>query len=114
MVNLNEFMLVFRLKPSGEQPSAEALKAMHEKWSSFIRNIASEAKLVSTTRLRFEGRIIDENSFVKDGIYTSDGETISGNMVLNAESLDEAVEMAKACPILHMGGNVEIRPTLSM
>lgn len=114
MENLNEFMFVFRLKPSNEQPSPEALKVMHEQWGGFIGNIASQAKLVSTTRLGFGGKQIDENSQITEGIYLSNGETISGNMVLKAESLDEAVEIAKACPILNMGGNVEIRETLAM
>jgi hypothetical protein len=30
-------------------------------------------------------------------------------MIVKANTLDEAVEMAKKCPILHMGGSVEVR-----
>ena len=30
-------------------------------------------------------------------------------MIVRAKSLDEAVEMAKACPILSVGGRVEVR-----
>ena len=34
---------------------------------------------------------------------------VAGNMVLKAESLEVASELAKKCPILFMGGTVEVR-----
>jgi hypothetical protein len=35
-------------------------------------------------------------------------------MVITAENFDEAVEMAKGCPILFMGGSVEVRDIMPM
>ncbi|WP_298303127.1 YciI family protein [Flavobacterium sp.] len=39
---------------------------------------------------------------------------IAGNMVLKAESIEVATEWAKKCPILFMGGTVEVRNVIPM
>jgi hypothetical protein len=41
-------------------------------------------------------------------------EAIGGYTMVKANSLDEAVELAKGCPILAVGGNVEVRPIVSV
>jgi hypothetical protein len=110
MVQNNEFMLVFRYEPSNDyQPTAAEMNEMHQQWGAFIGNIAIQEKLVSTYQLGFEGKQILADKSVTDGIYISDSQALSGNMVVKANTIDAAVEMAKNCPILLMGGTVEIR-----
>lgn len=114
MENLKEFMLLFRMKPNNERPTEQQLQTMQQQWGKFIGGIASQARLVSTNRLGFEGKTITNGTLVSDGIQESDGETLSGNMLLKAADLREATEMAKDCPILRMGGSVEIRSIMPM
>jgi len=38
----------------------------------------------------------------------------SGYSVVSADSLDEAVKMAKGCPIFDRGGNVEVYEAIEM
>ncbi len=110
MVQKNEFMLVFRLEPSNNyQPTEVELNEMHQQWGAFIGNIAIQEKLVSTHQLSFEGKQISSDKSVTEGIHISESQTLGGNMIVRANSLDEAVEMAKNCPILVMGGTVEVR-----
>jgi hypothetical protein len=110
MVQNNEFMLVFRYEPSNDyQPTAAEMNEMHQQWGAFIGNIAIQEKLVSTYQLGFEGKQISADKSVTDGIYISDSQTLSGNMIVKANTINAAVEMAKNCPILLMGGTVEIR-----
>ncbi|TAE81716.1 MAG: hypothetical protein EAY81_09595 [Bacteroidetes bacterium] len=82
---------------------------MHQQWGAFIGNIAIQEKLVSTHQLGFEGRQIFADKSTAEGVYTSDKLSVAGNMIVKAASIDEATEMAKHCPILHMGGTVEVR-----
>ena len=114
MENLKDFMLLFRLQPSEQQPTPEQLTAMHQQWGSFIGTIAAQAKLVSTSRLGFEGNTIDKTLAVSPGISIANNETLSGTMVVKAITLDDATEMAKGCPVLALGGSVEVRSTLLM
>ena len=110
MVQNNEFMLVFRYEPSNDyQPTAAEMNEMHQQWGAFIGNIAIQEKLVSTHQLGFEGKQIFAGKSVTDGICIADSQTLSGNMIVKANAMDEAVAMAQNCPILLMGGTVEVR-----
>jgi hypothetical protein len=48
-----------------------------------------------------------------DGPYTETKEVLGGFFIVEAESLAEAVELAKACPAASYGG-IEIRPIVPM
>ena len=109
MTQTNEFMLLFRFEPSNEQPTHEQLQEMGKQWGEFIGTIAMQGKLVSTYQLGFEGTKIFADQSTQDGFHIADGQIVAGNMVLKAESLEVATELAKNCPILLMGGTVEVR-----
>lgn len=114
MENLKDFMLLFRVEPNQQQPSTEQITAMHQQWGAFIGNIAASAKLVSTCRLGFEGNLVDTNLAVSNSINIANNETLSGCMIVKAATLNAATEMAKACPVLTMGGSVEVRVLIPM
>ena len=109
MNNQLEFMLLFRFEPSNEQPTPEQLKEMENHWGGFIGNVASQGKLVSTYQLGFDGKRIFADQTSEEGIYVSEGLTLGGNMIIKASSIEEATSIAKNCPILQMGGSVEVR-----
>lgn len=110
MVQKKEFMFLFRYEPiTNYQPTEAEMYEMHQQWGAFIGNIAIQEKLVSTHQLGFSGTKILSDKSTIDGIYTSNNHVLSGNMVVNAATMSEAVEMAKNCPILAMGGTVEVR-----
>lgn len=114
MENLKEFMLLFRFEPSNEEPTQEQLQEMEKQWGQFIGNIAMQGKLVTTHQLGFEGKIIASNQTTEDGFYVAQNQMLAGTMVLKANSLEAATELAKNCPILYMGGTVEVRNILPM
>lgn len=114
MTQVKEFMLMFRFEPINEQPTAEQLQEMQKQWGEFIGNIALQGKLVSTYQLGFEGMQIFADYTTKEGIQIAEGQTLSGNMVIKADSLEVATELAKKCPILLMGGTVEVRSITPM
>lgn len=114
MTQLKEFMLLFRYEPSNEEPTQEQLQEIHKHWGEFIGTIAMQGKLVSTHQLGFEGKMIFANQNTEEGLYISEGQTIGGNMVLKAESIESATELAMKCPILFTGGTVEVRDVIPM
>ena len=58
--------------------------------------------------------MVKPKSMVTDGPYIEMKETIGGYSIVRAESLAEAAELAKDCPILLVGGNVEVRQLVAM
>lgn len=115
MIQKNDFMLLFRYEPNDNyQPTEVEMNEMHQQWGAFIGKVVIQEKLVSTHQLSFEGKQIFANKSVIEGIHISDKQTLGGNMIVKANTIDEAVEMAKDCPILLMGGTVEVRAIQSM
>lgn len=114
MKSSKEFMLLFRFEPNFNfQPSAEEEALMHQQWGAYIGGLAIQEKLVGTHQLGFEGVRVSIKS-VNEGIVIAENQTLAGNMVVRANSMQEAIEIAKGCPILLMGGNVEVRDILPM
>jgi len=109
MTQTKEFMLLFRFEPSNEQPTPEQLQEMSKQWGEFIGTIAMKGKLANTYQLGFEGKKIFADHSTEDGFHIAEGQMVAGNMVLKAESMEVATELAKKCPILLMGGTVEVR-----
>jgi hypothetical protein len=115
MKTQKEFMLLFRFEPNFDfQPSVEQEAQMHQQWGAYIGGLAIQEKLISTHQLGFEGVQIGPDSSVSQGISVLANQTLGGNLVVKAQSINEAVEIAKGCPILLMGGNVEVRNILPM
>jgi hypothetical protein len=52
---------------------------------------------------------VNASQVVTDGPYLEIKEAIGGYTLIRAESLEEAAEISKGCPILLAGGNVEVR-----
>ncbi|MCU0434506.1 MAG: YciI family protein [Bacteroidia bacterium] len=115
MSQAKEFMLLFRFDATQNyQPTEAELAEQHQQWGQFIGHIAIQEKLVSTYQLGFTGKLVATDKTTTDGIYMAQNEALGGNMVIKANSIEEAAEMAKNCPILAMGGHVEVREILPM
>ena len=114
---MKDFLLVFRRDntSSNNQPSPEQMQSMLKIWQDWIGGIAAQNKLTdSGNRLSSEGKVVKPNNIITDGPYVEVKEAIGGYILVKADSIDEAAEIAKGCPILDMGGNVEVRTVVPM
>lgn len=113
---MKEFMMIFRNEKmsTGEMPSPEQMQAVMKEWQNWIGGIAAQGKYISTNRLYPEGKTLKANNVITDGPYAEVKEMVGGYLIVKAETLDEAVEMAKSCPNLVYGGNVEVRSVMTI
>lgn len=51
---------------------------------------------------------------VTDGPYTESKEIVGGYISVQAESVQQAIEISKGCPIFDYDGNIEIREVAKM
>jgi len=71
---------------------------------------AAQNKLTDRgNRLVPSGKVLKSENIIADGPYTEIKESIVGYSIVKAGSVEEATELAKGCPILAIGGNVEVR-----
>jgi hypothetical protein len=66
-------------------------------------------------RLDGTGKVIKGKAkSVTDGPYVEVKDFVQGYLLVEAKDLDQAVELAKGCPIFERDGTVEIRPFLAV
>ena len=105
--------MLFRNAPTGDaRPSPEVMQEFAKKWDVWLAGISSQGKFVSGSRLDFAGRILKPGNIITDGPYAEVKEILGGFINIKAGSFDEAFEMAYGCPILLLGGYVEVRPVV--
>ncbi|MEO8353949.1 MAG: YciI family protein, partial [Chthoniobacteraceae bacterium] len=56
-----------------------------------------------------EGKVVT-GKMVADGPFVESKEAVGGYFLIRAGSFDEAVALARECPILEYGAAVEVRP----
>ncbi|MBS1531141.1 MAG: transcription initiation protein [Bacteroidetes bacterium] len=113
---MKEFVMVYRSELMGEiKLTAEGNMVVSKEWENWMGGIAAQNKLVSPgMRLGNEGRVIKPGNVVTNGPYAEIKEIIGGLSIFKADSIEEATEWAKTCPILNAGGNVEIRDIIQV
>lgn len=109
---MDEFLLIFRHEDGSKIASPEQMQQWMQQTMDWLGDIASQDKLVSQGNgLSFDAaRVVKHDDVVTNGPFGDIKETIGGYVMVRAESVDEAVEFAKASPVLQGEGNsVEVR-----
>ncbi len=113
---MKEFVLVFRnsVNPNAK-PSPEQMQQVMTSWMNWMGSIAAQNKLADKgNRLSMtEAKTVKANNMVTDGPYTEIKEFINGYIVVKAQTIEDAIGIAKGCPILLIGGNVEVRKVVT-
>ncbi len=108
-------MMIFRNDYNPEfKPTPEQMQASIKQWQDWIGGIAAQGKFLSTNRLGSERKTLKTNSIVSDGPYAEVKEIIGGYLIVKAADLNEAMQLANGCPILDIGGHVEVRAVVPM
>ncbi|SCW69513.1 MULTISPECIES: YciI family protein [unclassified Mucilaginibacter] len=108
---MDEFVLIFRHEDGTKVASPEQIQIWMKQTMDWIGGIAAQNKFVSGTGLPFaDAKIVGHGGVVTNGPFGEIKETIGGFITVKAESVEEAVEFAKGCPVLQGDGNtVEVR-----
>lgn len=109
---MNDFILIFRRDFQSEeaQPKGEQLQEHLQQWQDWFKTLTDQGKLARPLqRWDGDGKIVKGTQSVINGPYVEIKESIGGLIIVKAADYDEATEIAKGCPILNLGGNVEVR-----
>ena len=108
---MDEYALIMRHEDGSKIASPEQMEIWMTQTMDWIGGIAAQNKFSGGTGLPFDGaRVVKPNNVVTNGPFGDIKETIGGFITVKAESIDEAVEFAKGCPVLQAEGNsVEVR-----
>ena len=109
---MDEYALIFRHEDGSKVASPEQIQIWMQQTMDWLNGIAAKGKFEGKGNgLVFDGaKVVGHNGVVTDGPFGAIKETIGGFVIVKAESIEEAVEFAKASPVLQGEGNtVEVR-----
>jgi hypothetical protein len=108
----NGYMLLFRGTHWDKDLSPEEIQKMVTEWYAWFERLTQQGKCTAGHPLEREGRIVSGRTgrTVADGPFAESKEAIGGYFLLQVDDLNEAVEIAKQCPGLDYGIDVEVRP----
>jgi hypothetical protein len=108
---MKEFVLIFRVNGNSDvKPSPEQMQER----MNWMAGIAAQNKLADkgNSLSPVSAKTVKPGNVVTDGPYTEIKEFIAGYVVVKTDTIDEAVELAKANPIFKTGGNIEVREVI--
>ena len=109
--NQNGYMLLFRGTELRKSLSPEEMQKVSEDWMAWFRRLTEEGKAVAGNPLEREGKIVSgKERVVSDRPFAESKEAIGGYLLLDVETLEEAIEIARTNPALAYGASIEIRP----
>ena len=108
---MDEYALIMRHEDGNKVASPEQIQVWMKQTMDWIGKISAENKFVGGTGLLFEdAKVVRHHQLVTNGPFGDIKETIGGFIVVKADSVEEAVEFAKGCPVLQGDGNtMEVR-----
>lgn len=110
---MGKFLFLFRGGDTHVQNAKDTkeVKDYIQLWITWQVGLAEQGILVGGDPLKTTGKLVEgQNKIVTDGPCIDANEMIGGYLLVNASDLDEAVEIAKGCPIFLEDGKVEVRP----
>ncbi|MGB3152299.1 MAG: YciI family protein [Maribacter sp.] len=114
---MSNFLYLFR---GGEETfaklSPEEKQAHMQVWGQWMGGLQEKGKLVDGEPLSQEGKVVkNKGEIVTNGPFAEGAEVVGGYLIVSADSMDEAVEISKGCPIFdYEGSNVEVREIMTM
>ncbi len=110
-----KYMLLFRSENIDHfKMTPQQIEKSIKQWQSWIGGIAAKGQLVSTHQIGSEAMVLGPNNKVEKKPYEALNQIVGGYMILKANSIKEAMEFAKECPVIQIGGNVEIRDIMEV
>jgi hypothetical protein len=85
------------------------------KWGAWIGELAKKGHHKGGEPLTDEGRVLTgSKQALTDGPFGETKDIVGGYLLVEAPTLNGAVELARGCPIFANGGSVEVRELREM
>ena len=111
---MSEFLYIYR---GGERDgSPEKMQQTMQKWVTWLTALTEKGHIKDQGQpLEPSGKVVKgQQKTVTDGPFAEAKDIVGGYTLIEARDLDQAAELSKGCPILEVGGAVEVRPIMKM
>ena len=116
---MSQFVFLFRSTVAGQREAMgtpERAQRSLQTWLEWIHQLEARGQLRDRgVPLQMAGKVVaGRDGIVTDGPYAEAKDLLLGFLLIEARDLEDAVAIARECPIAIGGGSVEIRPAGSI
>jgi hypothetical protein len=111
-----KFMYIFRGGGVVTSELTPAEMQQHlEKWRAWAGALVKAGRHRGGQPLQNGGKMIrGSGRVVTDGPFAESKDMVTGSLIIEAASLEEATDLARDCPVFVFDGSVEVRPVLEL
>ena len=110
---MQEFMLLMKGDDSNDITPDEMQKRMQD-YRAWMEGIMGDDKYMAGQPLLPTGKhLIDKETVLTDGPFLEPKEIIGGYIIIKANDIDDAVEIAKTCPLIRHC-EIYVRPIMNV
>jgi hypothetical protein len=111
---MSEYIYLYRGRQEFSSP--EQMQQSLEVWLAWFKELGAAGHIADIGKpLEPTGSTVSGSAkMVHDGPFAEAKDVVGGFTIVEADSLERATELSKGCPILEIGGSVEIRPVQKM
>ncbi len=111
-----EHLLLIRGTHWNHGMSPAKLQAIMTEFYTWVGKLESDGILRGAQPLMEEGKLVTgtKGHSVTDGAFAESKESIAGYFLLDVPTMEEALRIARACPILDHGAQIEVRPIANL
>jgi hypothetical protein len=111
---MSEYLLPFQGNDWQKSLSPDETEKAMIQWTDWFDWLRRQGKLRDSSSLTHEGRLVSgKKGTVNDERLTQCQEAIAGYSLLQVNTFDEAMEIAKKCPVLDYGSTIAVRKIAS-
>jgi len=104
--DMKDYVFILRLEAVTPEIEAKVVPM----WAAVIPKWAAQGHLISNTVIANEGTLFSgKDRAISHAPLNNNGQMVLAIMHIKAENMDQALELAKQCPTLDLGGSVEVR-----
>jgi hypothetical protein len=111
---MKEYLLLLRGgKPASAKTESEN-KAEMQAWGAYMGKLCEKGQLAGGLPLISGGMVVSAEGSLSEPVKSPKEGIVGGYLILKADSLQKAAELAKGCPHIANEGNIEIREIAPM
>ena len=115
---MSQFVYLYRMDPANrtQAMSPERAQQSMQRWMTWLQDLETKGHLKDRGQpLENGGKVVrGQQKSVTDGPFAEAKDLVGGFSLVEATSIDQAVELSRGCPVLDTGGSVEVRPVMKM
>ena len=111
---MKEYLFLLRAgKPANTKTESENKSEM-QAWGKYMGDLGKNDQLVGGLPLVSGGMVVSAKGTLSEPVNAGEEGIVGGYLIVKADSLQKAAELANACPHIANEGNIEVREIAPM